>query len=58
MTLPPPGYGIFSKSFLLSGSQFMYAEIEDGLNKWRKGTFGENKLPVAPLSATADTYRG
>lgn len=52
LTLPLPSYEIFKKSFLLSGSQFMYLEIEGGLNKLSKGRFGENMI----LSATADTY--
>ena len=52
LTLSPPGYEIFRKSFLLSGSQFMYLEVEGGLNKLSKGRFGENMI----LSAIADTY--
>lgn len=52
LTLPPPSYEIFRKSFLLSGSQFMYLEIEGGLNKLSKGRFGGNMI----VSATADTY--
>ena len=55
LTLPPPGCEIFSKSFLLSGSQFMYLEIEGGLNKLSKGRFGENMILPVSFSAMADT---
>lgn len=55
LTLPPPGCEIFSKSFLLSGSQFMYLEVEGGLNKLSKGRFGENTILPVSFSATVDT---